>query len=205
MSDVIDEILAEGLFDKIRAYDGDSSFIHSLREQYLKKGQLSERQLAAAAKFFAPRAAAPSVKNLLPLVEFLRNAETNLKSPRLHIEIGGVPMQIKLKRGGMVDLVTAERFWQEKFGAEVPLLYLRVFPDGTVRTYAGCSPLMIAAMEEIAESPIQAAIKYAAKTGNCMFCGLLLRTKESVTAGYGPVCASHWGLPWGEVREVKSS
>lgn len=35
-------------------------------------------------------------------------------------------------------------------------------------------------------------------TGSCCFCGRHLDTKESVAAGYGPVCANKYGLPWGE-------
>jgi hypothetical protein len=40
---------------------------------------------------------------------------------------------------------------------------------------------------------------------NCCFCGIELTTKESVAAGYGPICAENWGLPWGDLpdEEVK--
>jgi NADH pyrophosphatase NudC (nudix superfamily) len=33
--------------------------------------------------------------------------------------------------------------------------------------------------------------------GACIFCGATLSTVESVEAGYGPVCAQHNHLPWG--------
>ena len=33
--------------------------------------------------------------------------------------------------------------------------------------------------------------------GSCCFCGRLLEDPESVTKGYGPVCARHYGLPHG--------
>lgn len=32
----------------------------------------------------------------------------------------------------------------------------------------------------------------------CCFCGHLLTDERSTSAGYGPVCADHWGLPWGD-------
>jgi len=35
--------------------------------------------------------------------------------------------------------------------------------------------------------------------GRCCFCSLPIDTPESVSAGYGPVCAANKGLPWGEV------
>src|SRR5215471_8812011 len=38
-----------------------------------------------------------------------------------------------------------------------------------------------------------------ARQGNCCFiCGRNLDTAESIDAGYGPVCADKWGLPWGQ-------
>jgi len=38
-----------------------------------------------------------------------------------------------------------------------------------------------------------------ARQGNCCFiCGRNLDTAESIDAGYGPVCADKWGLPWGD-------
>lgn len=34
--------------------------------------------------------------------------------------------------------------------------------------------------------------------GNCVFCGRTLTDERSIDAGYGPVCAEHNDLPWGE-------
>lgn len=47
----------------------------------------------------------------------------------------------------------------------------------------------------VAENPINAAKEYAALMGLCSFCGKELTDAGSVEVGYGPVCASHWGLP----------
>ena len=42
------------------------------------------------------------------------------------------------------------------------------------------------------------------RTGYCCFCGQLLTDEErSVAFGYGPVCAKHWGLPWGKIATVE--
>jgi hypothetical protein len=38
-------------------------------------------------------------------------------------------------------------------------------------------------------------------TSACCFCSRLLETLESISAGYGPVCADKYGLPWGEVSD----
>jgi hypothetical protein len=39
-------------------------------------------------------------------------------------------------------------------------------------------------------------------TGECSFCTAELTTSESLTVGYGPVCAKKYGLPWGAVDEA---
>ena len=35
-------------------------------------------------------------------------------------------------------------------------------------------------------------------TGRCVFCSRTLTDERSIAVGYGPVCADHHGLPWGE-------
>jgi hypothetical protein len=46
--------------------------------------------------------------------------------------------------------------------------------------------------------PMGACIAYAQATNHCCFCGRELTDEPSVAAGYGPVCAEKYGLPWGE-------
>jgi hypothetical protein len=52
-------------------------------------------------------------------------------------------------------------------------------------------------LEAFANNPHKAAMTYGKQQHSCCFCAKALDTKESVTAGYGPVCADKWGLPWG--------
>lgn len=53
-------------------------------------------------------------------------------------------------------------------------------------------------INEVAEDPINTAIKYGKLTGCCCFCNSGLEDERSVSMGYGPVCAKNWGLPWGK-------
>ena len=53
-------------------------------------------------------------------------------------------------------------------------------------------------LKELNEDPINKTKAQGQLTGHCCFCRKELRTKESVGAGYGPICADKWGLPWGE-------
>jgi hypothetical protein len=49
---------------------------------------------------------------------------------------------------------------------------------------------------KIMEDPQGMAKLQGQKFAHCCFCGLELTNKNSVTVGYGPVCAENWGLPW---------
>jgi hypothetical protein len=54
-----------------------------------------------------------------------------------------------------------------------------------------------AALTALATDPAQAAREYGKLTGVCCFCAQKLTDKRSTDMGYGPICAGHWGLPWG--------
>jgi hypothetical protein len=41
-------------------------------------------------------------------------------------------------------------------------------------------------------------------TGACCFCSRYLTTAASVKAGYGPICAERFGLPWGEGSNTRN-
>lgn len=50
----------------------------------------------------------------------------------------------------------------------------------------------------LAYAPASTVAEHGLKTGNCSFCSKELTTNESLAVGYGPVCAGHYGLPWGK-------
>lgn len=66
--------------------------------------------------------------------------------------------------------------------------------------YAAAGPLegLIELLAEADGDLVAAAKRHAEATGVCSFCGLELSDLRSVAVGYGPICAVHYGLPWGE-------
>lgn len=50
------------------------------------------------------------------------------------------------------------------------------------------------AIEHVAMHPMDAALRYGRKTGNCAICGRHLDNAESVAAGIGPICAEKFGF-----------
>jgi hypothetical protein len=65
---------------------------------------------------------------------------------------------------------------------------LKNAPDGTVEV-----------LRIFNKDPVAYATDYGRKTGYCCFCGHILETAESISVGYGPICAEKYGLPWGEI------
>lgn len=57
---------------------------------------------------------------------------------------------------------------------------------------------IVESLRAFAANPHETARLYGQRTGNCMFCARELTDGRSLGAGYGPVCADKWGLPWGE-------
>ena len=52
-------------------------------------------------------------------------------------------------------------------------------------------------MDVLAQRCIDNAKEYGQRTGKCMFCRRLLTATNSITVGYGPICAERNHLPWG--------
>lgn len=51
-------------------------------------------------------------------------------------------------------------------------------------------------VEEIINNPQDATRLQGLTYKHCCFCGRGLQNDNSLTVGYGPICADKWGLPW---------
>lgn len=59
-------------------------------------------------------------------------------------------------------------------------------------------------LAELLEDPTGTVARAGARVGSCSFCGHDLTTDESLTVGYGPICAERYGMPWGEEEAGES-
>lgn len=66
-----------------------------------------------------------------------------------------------------------------------------------------CPLDVIEALREFNADPRRVATAYGHATSNCCFCGRPLTDARSVAMGYGPICAEHYGLEWGEQRAAQ--
>src|SRR5258708_1143510 len=60
---------------------------------------------------------------------------------------------------------------------------------------------IIPIMQELCEDPIKFGALHVQQYKHCCFCNTELTSKTSLFAGYGPICADNWGLPWGEIKD----
>lgn len=57
---------------------------------------------------------------------------------------------------------------------------------------------LIPGLTRFAAEPAKIASESGRLTGNCCFCNKALTDERSTEVGYGPICAKHYDLPWGE-------
>jgi hypothetical protein len=57
---------------------------------------------------------------------------------------------------------------------------------------------LIPGLARFAADPARVASESGRLTGRCCFCNKGLTDERSTEVGYGPICAKHYDLPWGE-------
>lgn len=191
----------------VAGYDGDFEFVLDLKRK-LGKGRLSAGQAKGALNVWlansrrALAAARPTTPvNLAPIVAFLDRAATTLKWPKFHFVAAGESYVLRRNahglRVGAVNIVSEEKYWDDRAGTYRPRWFGRIDPDGTLVRGGQLTLAMEAALVEIATDPVAAATSYAKFSGACSFCGKELTDARSLSVAYGPVCAKKYGLPWG--------
>lgn len=76
--------------------------------------------------------------------------------------------------------------------------------DGTYDPHTAEADNVATVLRAFAQAPLAMAQNHGYRTGYCCFCGLQLTDEErSVSLGYGPVCAKHWGLACHKVATVE--
>ena len=177
-----------GLIDALRELISWNSFAASLVEQFNKRGSLSEKQTGAAVAMLmkvkankANRAEAPAV-DLSNVVAMFNKAHEAIKTPKFRFE----------------DLVISRA---PDTGANAGALYVKVDGEYAGKVKEGkwfglrSAPQdTLSKLQQIAESPLDSAVAYGRKTGNCAMCGRDLTKHESIERGVGPICAERFGI-----------
>lgn len=186
-------------------FDGSHTFAGSLLAQYNTKGKLSLTQwgwlhhLAIEATAPAP---APATADVLlrsaNLFDMLKAAASQIKFPKVVVWAtldNGYRLSVagaRAKVPGSLTVTSAERDadgQREWFG--------RVLEDGTIHKGRNWPTWLTAHLQRFADQPAVVAQESSRLHGACSFCNRALKDERSTEVGYGPQCASRFGLPWG--------
>jgi len=184
----------------------DQSFAGSLLTQ-ANKGGLSDKQwywvrkLATAAKAPAAPATPAATLDFSAMIAIFDAAREHLKFPKVRLQLDdGRPVVMSVaganaRQPGSINLTDGRPFGSSTF-------YGRVSIDGSLqispKVEAATATALTALLTAFAADPAAVAAAYGKLVGSCCFCAKALTDKRSITVGYGPICAGHYGLPWGE-------
>lgn len=127
----------------------------------------------------------------------MQQARASLKRPVVRIRMAD---GTKLKLSVMGELSRYAGQVCVKTGSFDDGVYFgRIDVTGDFIPSRNLSSAVLDTLKAINENPVEALATLAKESGVCCYCDRELTDDRSVKAGYGPVCAKHYGLAWGEV------
>lgn len=181
-----------------------SDFAKSLVASHDKWGRWTPKQRACAEEIVrvtqAPKqeVASAALKGIVDL--FARPISRGMKRPKLSFILDTKKLTISMAPAmkGSSPHPNAGCFYVKYEG-----LYCgKITPSGLFQGRHGFVPQNVMDfMEVFAKDPLTVGSEYGRKSGCCCFCGMGLSDGRSLIKGYGPVCANHWELPWGDEKE----
>jgi len=171
----------------IIANAGTNDFAHSLDQQLLRTGNLTEKQVAAVTRQLNRPAAAPieaiEVGSVAKMQEAFASAiESGLKRPKMRL--AGFVLKLAPATGrnkGAIYVTSSDE-------------YLGKIADGTFTPARDCDAGKQAEIVALCADPLAAAVAYGRETGQCACCGRELTDPESIERGIGPICAEKYGF-----------
>ena len=189
---------------------GTSDFAASLLEQVGKRGDLSRKQLQRVYECIARKEdwdkqrEQKATQTQINMGDLLHRFDLAVKAgkKRPRINVGDLLFSLAPAHGknaGHVYVKGAKDDWDERpyFG--------KITPEGKFFAGRGVEDDVKDRIASIGADVVTAAKAHGAQHGQCCFCNAPLSTDESVSNGYGPICADNWGLPWTVTEEFKQA
>jgi hypothetical protein len=132
-----------------------------------------------------------------PVMALFANAKQQLKFPKITLMLTKSNKKVMIKfnqRNNELELKCPGYYGSEWYGRVNVAnneLFLR-------RLGTQFKDELFALFAELIADPIAIVIQHGKLTGNCCFCSLPLSDPTSLKAGYGPICAGHYRLPYGD-------
>lgn len=164
-----------------------NDFAHSLDQQLLRSGNLTENQVAAVTRILSRPATAVAVDVGGDGIEKVQGAfqaatDSGLKRPKLRLGDFVLKLAPATGRNAGAIYVTASD------------AYLGKIADGKFTGSRDCTADQHAAIVKLCANPLESAVAYGQQTGMCACCGRELTDPESIERGIGPICAEKWGF-----------
>jgi len=171
----------ETIINTLRTITGND-FALSLVAQYDRKGYLSDKQQYWAKKIAGEQTPKESI-DLSTIKNMFENARNN-GHKRAKYRAEGIVLSLAGNNSKNVGAI----YVKDETG-----MYLGKVQDNAFHpVYMGENA--IEPLKLIAQNPLQAAIRYGQKTGQCACCGRELTNSESIQLGIGPICKQKFGL-----------
>ena len=197
------------------SYDGDFDFMVSMRDNatagslFFSDNQSksilnclmadAKRRLAGR----APRASEATAPVQTPQRQYL----TNLPDGRYRVTLpDGDNLALRIHLAGQDSKFAGSRIVSTRINGDEWMGVGHVGTAGNFHMWRSCAGQLrvrvFAALDILDKAETQdewlvMGLAFAQAGSQCFICGRDLDTPESLTAGYGPVCADKHGLPWG--------
>jgi hypothetical protein len=148
------------------------------------------------------------VGDLKKVIELFDKARAHLKHPKIVLQTKDNRHQvIRLTVAGERAKVPGSINVTDLGAYETRTWFGRITRDGEFQPSAAANEIqgLTEALKAFAADPVKVAAEYGHLSGNCCFCSRQLDDTRSTEVGYGPVCADHYGLPWGAKRKEVST
>lgn len=188
----------------------DQGFAESLISKGRRYG-LSDKQRYWVAELIRraehPAAPAPRVDNFDGIIALFKTASSTLKHPKIRLRTRdhhNVVLSICGERSrtpGAINLTDGE-------GYHAGVWWGRIAQNGsvTLSTHGeGIKATLTELLQRLSSEPAKVAAEYGKLTGHCTFCNRPLEDAKSTAVGYGPVCATNYGLPWGVAAAAQAN
>lgn len=188
----------------------NGDFAASLLAQVKKKGDLSPKQLQAVyqsiareedwAKQREQKATQTQIDMSDLLNRFALALKAGIKRPK--VNTGDLLFSLAPAHGRNAGHVYVKGE-KDAYG-DRPYLG-KITPEGKFFAGRGVEDEVKQRIAEVGSDVVGSAKAHGAQHGNCCFCSRDLTTDESVSNGYGPICADRYGLPWVVREEFKKA
>lgn len=188
----------------------NGDFAASLLDQVKKRGDLSPKQLQAVyqsiareedwAKQREQKATQTQIDMSDLLNRFALATKAGIKRPK--VNTGDLLFSLAPAHGHNAGCVYVKGE-KDAYG-DRPYLG-KITPEGKFFAGRGVEDEVKQRIAEVGSDVVGSAKAHGAQHGNCCFCSRDLTTDESVSNGYGPICADRYGLPWVVREEFKQA